>query len=178
MFSYVKGVVPVIGEIGDNGLDYYRLQVGKGLNPTTWIQIGEETGVPTVDGVLGKWDTTGVNGLYAIQLLVVRPDRRVETAMVHVTVDNQPPEVQILSPAAGQQFDLDAGSAITFRSNAKDDVALRNVEFYIDGKLIATLVQPPYSAVWNATPGKHQLSVNATDQAGNQHTASLEFTIR
>ena len=178
MFSYVNSVVPIIGEIGDSGLEYYRLQVGKGLNPEVWTQVGEESAVPPAAGVLGEWDTQGVNGLYAIQLLVVRPDQHMDTAMVNVTVDNQPPEVQILYPAAEQQFGSGAGSTITLRANAEDDLALQKVEFYIDGQLIATLVQPPYSAVWNATPGKHQLSATATDQAGNKQTASLQFTIR
>ena len=178
MFSYVKGMIPIRGDIGDSGLEFYRLQVGRGLNPAVWIQVGEESAVLPADGILGEWDTQGINGLYAIQLLVVRPDQRVETAMLHVTVDNQPPEVQILYPADGQQFDLEVGSTITFRADAEDDLALQKVEFLIDGKLIATLVQSPYSAIWNTTPGKHKLSVVATDEAGNEQTASLEFTVR
>ena len=178
MFSYVKGILPIRGDIGDSGLDFYRLQVGKGLNPAVWTQVGEESAALPADGILGEWDTQGVNGLYAIQLLVVRPDQHVDTAMLHVTVDNQPPEVQILYPSDEQQFDGEAGSAITFRADAGDDLALQKVEFMIDGKLIATLVQPPYSAIWNATHGEHLLSVVATDEAGNTQTASLEFTIR
>ena len=41
-----------------------------------------------VDGVLTEWDTRGLNGLYAVQLVVVRTDQRVETAVTQVTVSN------------------------------------------------------------------------------------------
>ena len=178
MFAYVKDSVPIFGEIGEDDLDFYRLQVGKGLNPTAWTQVGEDSSTVAADGNLGVWDTRDANGLYALQLLVVRTDQHVDTAMIHVTVDNQPPEVQILYPAAGQQFDSGAGSTITLRTNAEDDVALQKVEFFIDGKPIATQVQPPYSTIWRATVGNHQLSVRAVDKAGNQQTADLEFTVR
>jgi hypothetical protein len=41
--------------------------------------------------VLAEWDTSGFNGLYAIQLVVVRSDQRVEIAVTQVTVNNPQP---------------------------------------------------------------------------------------
>jgi hypothetical protein len=35
---------------------------------------------------LAEWDTSGLSGLYAVQLQVVRSDQRVETAIIQVTV--------------------------------------------------------------------------------------------
>ncbi|HQX00712.1 MAG TPA: hypothetical protein PLQ94_01280, partial [Anaerolineales bacterium] len=64
----------------------YRVQVGKGLNPQEWIQLGSDVNTPIEDGVLAEWDTKGLSGLYAIQLLVVRNDQVVETAVIQVTV--------------------------------------------------------------------------------------------
>ena len=70
------------------GADFvsYRLQVGKGLNPQEWIQIGQQASSPVENGLLAAWDTSGLSGLYAVQLVVVRSDQRVETAVIQVTI--------------------------------------------------------------------------------------------
>ncbi len=65
---------------------YYRVQVGKGLNPQEWVQLGEDTYTPVDGGLLAEWDTTGLSGLYAVQLIVVRNDQIVDTAVIQVTV--------------------------------------------------------------------------------------------
>jgi len=67
---------------------YYRLEYGQGLYPQTWVQIGSNVTVPVEEGVLSTWDTTGLNGLYALRLLVVRGDMRVEHAVILVSVVN------------------------------------------------------------------------------------------
>jgi membrane peptidoglycan carboxypeptidase len=175
-FSYVRGVLPITGSATGEGFKFYRLQVGRGLNPQEWEQVGEDQSQPVAEGELGNWDTSQLEGLYAIQLLVVRDDQRVETAITQVTVDNQPPEVEILSPAAGQAFD-ESLRLVTLRVNASDDLALKNVDFYIDGRRIASLTQSPFTFPWDATPGKHKLTVKAEDRAGNTSEASLEFSI-
>ncbi len=88
LFADVSGVVQIAGTASGEGFDHYRIQVGKGLNPQEWIQVGEDHSVPVEDGILGDWDTSGLNGLYAVQLVVVRADQRVETAVIQVTVNN------------------------------------------------------------------------------------------
>ena len=88
LFADVTGVVQIVGSAAGEDFDHYRIQVGKGLNPQEWIQVGEDRAVPVVDGVLAEWDTRGLNGLYAVQLIVVRADQRVETAVTQVTLNN------------------------------------------------------------------------------------------
>ena len=39
-------------------------------------------------GVLAEWDTKGLSGLYAVQLLVVRTDQKVDTAVIQVTISD------------------------------------------------------------------------------------------
>ena len=63
----------------------YRVLVGQGLNPQEWIQVNEST-VPVTNGLLAAWNTSGLSGLYAVQLQVVRSDQRVESAILQVTV--------------------------------------------------------------------------------------------
>ncbi len=86
MFAEVSGRVTIIGAAGGDGFQYYRMQVGKGLNPQEWLLLGGDVTVPVDEGVLAEWDTTGLNGLYAVQLLVVYTDDRVATATIQVTI--------------------------------------------------------------------------------------------
>jgi hypothetical protein len=78
--------VPLIGTAAGNGFQYYRIQVGEGLYPREWKQVGEDSSTPVINGPLAEWDTTGLSGLYAIQLVVVYADQRAETAVVLVMV--------------------------------------------------------------------------------------------
>ncbi|MBK8619673.1 MAG: transglycosylase domain-containing protein [Anaerolineales bacterium] len=86
LFAEVSDVVKIIGTASGENFDYYRVQVGKGLNPTEWIQLGSDAIAPVESGVLAEWDTKGLSGLYAIQLLVVRSDQIVNTAVIQVTI--------------------------------------------------------------------------------------------
>jgi membrane peptidoglycan carboxypeptidase len=79
-------VVKIIGTASGKGFQYYRIQVGQGLNPKEWIQIGSDSSTPVESGVLAEWDTKGLSGLYAVRLLVVRTDQKVDTAVIQVTL--------------------------------------------------------------------------------------------
>ncbi|MBN8582291.1 MAG: transglycosylase domain-containing protein [Anaerolineae bacterium] len=86
LFAEVDGKVLILGAASGADFMYYRVQVGKGLNPQEWIQLGEDNFTPVDGGLLAEWDTTGLNGLYAVQLIVVRTDQVVDTAVIQVTI--------------------------------------------------------------------------------------------
>lgn len=86
LFADVNGVVRIIGTAAGDDFLYYRVQVGKGLYPQTWIQLGSDSFEPVENGLLAEWDTSGLSGLYAVQLVVVREEQIVETAAIQVTV--------------------------------------------------------------------------------------------
>ncbi len=86
LFADVDGKVLILGTAAGDGFQYYRVQVGKGLNPQEWIQLGDDVTTPVDGGLLAEWDTTGLEGLYAVQLIVVRADKVVDTAVIQVTV--------------------------------------------------------------------------------------------
>jgi membrane peptidoglycan carboxypeptidase len=86
LFAEVSGTVQIMGTASGEDFSYYRVQVGKGLNPKTWTQLGGDVAAPVENGVLAEWDTTGLSGLYAVQLQVVRSNQAVDTAVIQVTV--------------------------------------------------------------------------------------------
>jgi membrane carboxypeptidase/penicillin-binding protein PbpC len=175
MFSHVKGDLLVYGRAAGQEFSFYRLQVGKGLNPREWIQVGSDNIKPVEDGLLGIWDTEGLSGLYAVRLMVVHRDQRVETAIVQITVDNTPPMVTITQPKDGERFSLENGQTIVFKVQAEDDTALSGVEFYLDDTFLALVVNHPYHLAWKGSSGSHQLTITATDLAGNKEETSVEF---
>ncbi|MBN2116854.1 MAG: transglycosylase domain-containing protein [Anaerolineales bacterium] len=85
LFTEVHGVVKISGTAAGDGFVSYRVVAGQGLNPQKWIQVAEGN-EPVTNDVVARWDTTGLSGLYAVQLQVVREDQRVDTAIIQVTV--------------------------------------------------------------------------------------------
>lgn len=85
LFAEVSGWVKVTGTAAGKDFASYRVLVGQGLNPREWLQVGEGTS-PVVEDLLAEWDTTGLNGLYAVQLQVIRTDQRVDTAIIQVSI--------------------------------------------------------------------------------------------
>ena len=133
--------------------------------------------VPAEDEILAVWDTSELNGLYAIQLQVVRADQRVETAVIQVTVDNTAPTVGITYPADGEELSYDSNGQITFQVAASDNLSLARVEFAVDGSSVGVLEDPPYALAWRVRRGEHALFVKAIDRAGNESTARVVFTV-
>jgi membrane peptidoglycan carboxypeptidase len=85
LFSEVSGSVAIKGTAAGADFVSYRVLVGQGLNPQEWIQVAEGNG-PIANDLLATWDTSGLSGLYAVQLQVVRTDQKVDTAIIQVTV--------------------------------------------------------------------------------------------
>jgi membrane peptidoglycan carboxypeptidase len=86
MFAEVNGKVQVTGTASGKDFLFYRLQYGQGLNPQAWVQIGDDSTTPITDGLLGEWDVSTLEGMYVLQLQVVRLDQSLETDTVVVTV--------------------------------------------------------------------------------------------
>ena len=177
MFTSLRGAIELIGTASGDDFDYYRLQVGQGLRPKEWLQVGENNSQKVENGQLGVWDSSGLNGLYAVQLLVVHQDQSVTRSTVFVTVDNTAPLVQILYPAPDEEVSLAAGARLVFQAQVEDNLEVEEVRFYVDGELLGALTQPPYALSWAGKPGQHTLRVIAVDLAGNSSEAATTFTI-
>jgi hypothetical protein len=167
MFASVSGKISIEGRATGSSFDYYRLQAGSGLNPSQWLQIGEDVTTPVEDGLLAIWDTSGLSGLYALQLLVVNQDESVQSTIIQVTVDNQAPEVSIRFPEENQLFDISSSETLTFQVEASDDLESVTVDFLLDEELLDSRNSPPFIVNWPTKAGVHVLKVIATDRAGN-----------
>lgn len=167
-FDILRGEVVVRGDARSEEFRYYRLQYGQGLNPVRWIQIGEDETTPVTQGLLGRWDTEGLSGLYTLQLVVVKTDGRIATAVIHVTTDNQPPRIQLLSPKPGDEFTWPNDREVVVEVEVSDEISLAKVIFYLDDRPIDTVTSPPYSTRWSVgQAGEHEVYVRAYDTAGN-----------
>jgi hypothetical protein len=177
MFAYQKGLITIEGVAQGPGFTSYRLQAGQGINPTGWIVVQEETTTPVSSGTLGVWDTDGRNGLYALQLIVLREDQQVDTITVQVTLDNEAPQVAITYPVDQQIYQTNQNAIFTFLVEAGDNLGLDRVEYYLDGELVSTQYRPPFAYPWNSQPGPVLLTVKAVDNAGNSTQAEAAFTV-
>ncbi len=177
MFAYVRGVVDILGTAAGADFASYRVQVGQGLNPQQWLLVGEEQPLPVEDDLLAAWDTAGLNGLFAIRLQVIAADRRTQTSILQVTVDNQPPEVGFTYPEQDQVFPAAETRRITVQLNAQDELALDRVEVFLNGRLQTTLTQAPFAFSLGVSVGEYSLSAIAYDRAGNQSETQVVFTV-
>lgn len=177
-FSFVREEVEVSGEVPEEDILSYRIQFGKGLNPKTWQQIHEESDDPKGGEILVAWDTTGVeDGLYAVQLVVVREGQRVGKASTIVSVDNTPPTVSIAEEIDGRQFAYQPGGEILFRAQAADNASVDEVKFYLNYRLIASRDQAPFVYPWEMEVGTFSLKVRAVDKAGNIDQQTVTFEV-
>jgi len=177
MFADVRGEIKITGTVGGTDLDYYRVLVGQGLNPQNWVQLGTDSRSLVIDDTLAVWDTSNLNGLYAVQLQTVRTDQRVVSAIIQVTVDNTAPDVSITYPGDGDTLAYADNHQITFQVTPVDNLSLSVVEFYVDGELVGSTETAPFALTWNAHRGEHRLVVLARDRAGNENEAAIGFLV-
>ncbi len=169
-FTYVRGQVLIAGnaKAPEDQFSLFRVQFGPGLNPSAWVQIGGDRGEQVENGELQLWDTAGLDGLYTLQLIVLKHDQSFETATLQVTVDNQPPSAALLAPFPGESFSQSGDDSIVLQADVRDNLSLARTEFYVDGALIGASTVPPYSTRWRITSaGGHQMWVRVYDAAGN-----------
>ena len=177
MFAVERGKIEVRGSAMGADFTSFRLEYGQGLYPQDWTQIGTDSTAPVSEGLLGEWDTSGLDGLYALRLMVVHHDQQVEQAVVQVTLDNTPPQVAISYPQAGQELTLAQEPKVALQAQVNEPF-LAKVDFYVDDVLVGTSDVSPFGVIWEAKRGAHSLRVVATDLAGNTAEATINFSVK
>jgi len=170
-YSYVSGVVPILGNARNN-VAFYRLVFGEGMNPTQWLQIGPDHGNEVDHNVLEFFDTTSLNdGVYTLQLQVVGHDQQLRQASIQLTVDNTPPEVDLTYPPEGSEYEYGFDEWVNINAEVKDNYAVARVEFYQDNseEPFSIRTVPPFNVNWTLqAPGTYQFHVVVYDAAGNK----------
>jgi membrane peptidoglycan carboxypeptidase len=182
-FSYVRGQLTLVGTVKAENFSFFRLQFGQGLNPTQWTQIGGDRGEQLENADLQPWDTTVLpNGLYSVQLLVVKNDQTFANYTVQVTVDNTRPEVSLITPSDGDSFTIGTDESVIIQPDAKDNLSLAGVQIIVDGKLVNTSTVAPFTYRWplkDVFPGAHTVQLKAIDAAGNEaQSETVTITVK
>jgi membrane peptidoglycan carboxypeptidase len=180
MYTMVKGSIPISGSAGGTNFKLYRLQVGEGLNPLNWLQIGTDHTIAVRDGVLETWDTSQLgDGLYALRLLVQYQNQQIKTAIIQVTVDNTPPQLSIEYPLQDEIIQMNSQGRVTLPISLEDNIGIQQVVWLVDGTQVCERTVSPYICSWLGSTGQHILEVIATDLAGNiSKTATVTFTLK
>ena len=176
MFSDGHGLVEIRGTASGEDFVSYRLEYGAGLNPGSWYQLGEDVSAPVTEGLLGEWDTAGLDGVYTLRLMVLRSESSLEEALLQLTLDNTLPVVSIQYPTDGQELSLADKPYILYKSEVQE-AFLEQVLFYLDGEQVGTATKAPFWFILPAELGKHVLRVEAVDRVGNMDHAEVHFTV-
>jgi membrane peptidoglycan carboxypeptidase len=177
LLAYVKNQVIIHGTAAVTNFASFQIRVGRGLKPEEWLEIPVTGNQPVHNGKLAIWDTSGLNGLYTIQLMVISADQQVESKNIQVTVDNQPPEVAIDYPSNNISISTFPDTSITFQISAEDEMGVSKVVLYLDGELLTTLTTTPFVYSWIPQSGEHVLAIKAFDQAGNSAETTANFLV-
>jgi membrane peptidoglycan carboxypeptidase len=177
MFTYKRGALQIRGTAA--GMDFvsYRLEFGQGLYPITWTQIGTDSTSPVTENTLGEWDSTGLNGLYALRLMVVRSGQKLDQSVVQVTIDNTPPQVAISYPIDGQTISFSHEPQMALQAQVNEPF-VDKVEFFINNISVGKSDEAPYGVLWPSQVGRYTLRVVAADLAGNTSEATLQFLVK
>jgi hypothetical protein len=92
------------------------------------------------------------------------------------TPDLMPPVVSVLSPSNGSSV----SSTVTVQASASDNVGVVSVSFSVDGTVIGTDSDAPYSLNWDTTTfsnATRTLTATASDYAGNQSSEAVSVTV-
>lgn len=148
-YSSVKGTVEVRGNAKIPDLREWRLNVGSGLDPTEWLTIGQGGG-GVDNGLLATWNTTD-SGLYTLQLTAVDGAGTPHTATSQVTVDNNPPRVELVNPWDDKQYLMEDDEWVSIDADARDNLSMGYVDFWLDDSYLGRTQVSPFTLKWNIT---------------------------
>ncbi len=148
MYSYVRGIVPIIGNAKPGDFSFWRLQFGEGMNPASWMPIVGDRHDRVERGLLAHWDASRLEGLYSLQLTVVGGSGNYQQSAVQVTVDNISPTVWIMNPWQDKVYVKETDEWVNIQVQAEDNVSMGRMEFYLDNKPIGFSTVAPFSLKW------------------------------
>jgi hypothetical protein len=169
----------VAGASSPVGISSVSFEVSGGPNSISDEVVG--TGVATLYGYLGGWDTTDVpNGTYTLQSVATDTlGKSTTSAGIAVTVHNYPLHTKVIVPSNGATL---SGSAAILDALAKGTSDVTGVRFVLSGgtlskkEVVGTATATLYGwiAQWNTTmvaDGTYILKSVATEVGGTMATS-------
>ena len=154
------------------------MQYGIGLNPRSWLQIGEDITSPAENRSLGTWDTSDLaEGIYALQLVVIQESQQIQKRSLIVSVDNTPPEFVLVTDLFDGKITFQKGEDLLLEVQFTNPAEIEEVDFFMNDTLLASRRISPFIVPWQLVLGSHDLVVRALDQAGNKAELSVEFSV-
>ena len=144
-----------------------------------WTTVHYETQTSTGSGgwgdaqhIPGKWISSNGKTIWFAYSGGDALSVRKATLTVSGSSSNVPPSVNLAQPTAGATFTAPAN--ITMNASASDpDGNVIQVEFLVDGAVVASDTTSPYSYSWNnVSAGTYTLAARATDDKGATTTSS------
>lgn len=172
-FEYVRGQVVITGTAQSDDFAFYRLATFEGLTPQNLQTLADNVTEARENEPIAVWDVSALEGLHTLLLTVVRNDGSFEEFSVPVTVDNEPPEVEILFPLPEQEIFTDEEWVIV-QAQVTDNASIDRVEFYVDNAAVPFAIStvPPFTEKWTIVgTGCHRFTVRAYDAAGHETTS-------
>jgi RHS repeat-associated protein len=132
---------------------------------------GSLIGTDTTKAFSFIW-TNPAPGTYALTAVAYDSARGQATSAARsiiVNAANQPPTVNLTSPANNSSFALPA--TVTLKANAtapENNDTVAKVDFFANGTLIGTDTSKVFTITWNPSPGVYTLTAIATDGQGAQ----------
>ena len=177
----MSGTIEITGNVSDDNMSYYYLEVGRGSVPETWQRLGNNQTESGNGLILGTWDTTTTpDDIYTLRLTMVRNDATLEAANREIIVDNTTPTVRLVEPLTTKTYSQERDVFIEIVAEARDNRQIDTVEFYVDDELVSTQTESPYTYRWTITDSTSvEMWAIVYDAAGNQTesehiTANLE----
>ncbi|MGD2078544.1 MAG: transglycosylase domain-containing protein, partial [Chloroflexota bacterium] len=177
-FDYIKGETVIVGNAKGGDMAYYRLSYFPGLTPLNLQSITDEVRGQKDNEPLGIWDVSDLDGLYTILLTVVRGDGTFQEVSVPLTVDNEPPQAEIVFPLP-EQVVFEDDEWIIVQARVEDNISVDRVEFFVDGAGVPFAIStvPPFTEKWTIPgPGCHTFQVVAHDAADNEKVSEAVRT--
>jgi len=179
--QYIGGSTPITGTASCWGFAGYSLEA---ISAGGTIEAIINSTATVESGLLGTWDTTGLNGSYTIRLNLFAQDGTTDEASVAVIVDNGTPEAEIATPAPGATVD----GRVEISGKAQDlylarytlkygagtaPIAYQNIGTYY------TSIASGVLGTWETAglSGTYTLRLSAFDQVGKSTVTSETVTV-
>lgn len=159
--SLVTGIVQVLADAVDNvAVDRVEFYVDGGF-------LGIVNSAPYSVLWNTSWEASDSAHILSARA-VDTAGNEASSSAVWVTVDNNPPVVNLTSPTNGSLV----SGVVTLQALAWDSVGVARVDFYVDGGLLSSTAVFPYLALWDtrALPAgsTYTIQAKAYDQVGHE----------